>query len=268
GGRRRAGAGPRRARDREPDAVPDRDLRAEPDQQRPASHRAPAAPGLVRLVVLPAREGALPRQHLLPARQLLGRPPEAGDEDSDRRGAEAPRGLQEDAGREERAHPRHGRHRVLSTLHTVNAGQAIARIVGMFDQEEEKQIRQRLAETIRWIVGQRLVPKVGGGRWAVHDILANTIRSNELIVNGEQEGKTFYDIQDVGDPYLMMTFDQALLRSYEQGIITEETAVAYSTRKSIVQRGIDQIKQKRGQKTSDVEGLRLDIDYNRKLGKR
>src|SRR2546422_381584 len=159
-------------------------------------------------------------------------------------------------------------HLVLSTLHTVNAGQAIARIVGMFDQEEEQQIRQRLAETVRWIVGQRLVPKGGRGRWAVHDILANTIRSNELIVNGEQEGKTFYDIQDVGDPYLMMTFDQALLRSYEQGIITEETAVAYSTRKSIVQRGIDQIKQKRGQKTSDVEGLRLDIDYNRKLGKR
>src|SRR2546426_10415488 len=159
-------------------------------------------------------------------------------------------------------------HLVLSTLHTVNAGQAIARIVGMFDQEEEKQIRQRLAETVRWIVGQRLVPKVGGGRWAVHDILANTIRSNELIVNGEQEGKTFYDIQDGGDPYLMMTFDQALLRSYEQGIVTEETAVAYSTRKSIVQRGIDQIKQKRGQKTSDVEGMRLDIDYNRKLGQR
>src|SRR2546422_10349855 len=101
----------------------------------------------------------------------------------------------------------------------------------MFDQEEEKQIRQRLAETVRWIVGQRLVPKVGGGRWAVDDILANTIRSNELIVNGEQEGKTFYDIQDVGDPYLMMTFDQALLRSYEQGIVTEETAAAHSTRK-------------------------------------
>jgi len=157
-------------------------------------------------------------------------------------------------------------HLVLSTLHTVNAGQAIGRIVGMFDQEEEKQIRQRLAETVRWIVGQRLVPKIGGGRWAVHDILANTIRTNELIMNGEQEGKTFYDIQDVGDPYFMMTFDQALLRSYEQAIITEETAVAYSTRKSIVQRGIDQIKQKRGEKTSNVEGLRLDPDYNRKFG--
>src|SRR5256886_3077020 len=60
-------------------------------------------------------------------------------------------------------------HLVLSTLHTVNAGQAINRIVGMFDQDEEKQTRQRLADTIRWVVGQRLVPKIGGGRWAVHD---------------------------------------------------------------------------------------------------
>src|SRR5258708_5921534 len=100
-------------------------------------------------------------------------------------------------------------HLVLSTLHTVNAGQAVGRIVGMFDQEEEKQIRQRLAETVRWIVGQRLVPKIGGGRWAVHDILANTIRSNELIMNGEQEGKTFYDVQEVGEAYQMVTVDQA-----------------------------------------------------------
>jgi twitching motility protein PilT len=154
-------------------------------------------------------------------------------------------------------------HLVLSTLHTVNAGQAISRIVGMFDQEEEKQIRQRLADTIRWIVGQRLVPKVGGGRWAVHDILANTIRSNELILNGEADGKTFYDIQEVGEPFGMTTFDQSLLRSYEHGIIAEDTAVAYATRKAIVQRGIDTIKQKRGEKTTEIEGLRLDVDYNR-----
>jgi twitching motility protein PilT len=154
-------------------------------------------------------------------------------------------------------------HLVLSTLHTVNAGQAISRIVGMFDQEEEKQIRQRLADTIRWIVGQRLVPKIGGGRWAVHDILANTIRSNELILNGEADGKTFYDIQEVGEPFGMTTFDQSLLRSYEHGIIAEDTAVAYATRKAIVQRGIDTIKQKRGEKTTEIEGLRLDVDYNR-----
>jgi twitching motility protein PilT len=135
----------------------------------------------------------------------------------------------------------------------------------MFDKDEEKQIRQRLADTIRWVVGQRLVPKIGGGRWAVHDILANTIRSNELILQGEQEGKTFYDIQEVGEPFGMMTFDQSLLKAYEQGLVTEETAVNYSTRKAVVQRGVDTQKQKRGEKTTDLEGLRLDGDYNRSV---
>ncbi len=156
-------------------------------------------------------------------------------------------------------------HLVLSTLHTVNAGQAINRIIGMFDKDEEKQVRQRLADTVRWVVGQRLVPKVGGGRWAVHDILANTIRSNELILQGEQEGKTFYEIQEVGEPFGMMTFDQSLLHSYEHGLVTEDTAVNYSTRRAVVQRGVDTIKQKRGEKTTDVEGLKLDSDYNRSV---
>ena len=156
-------------------------------------------------------------------------------------------------------------HLVLSTLHTVNAGQAINRIIGMFDKDEEKQIRQRLGDTVRWVVGQRLVPKVGGGRWAVHDILANTIRSNELILLGEQEGKTFYEIQELGEPFGMMTFDQSLLHSYEHGLVTEDTAVNYATRKAVVQRGVDTIKQKRGEKTTDVEGLKLDSDYNRSV---
>ena len=56
-------------------------------------------------------------------------------------------------------------HLVMSTLHTINAGQTINRIVGMFDQSEETQIRVRLAETVRWVVSQRLLPKIGGGRW-------------------------------------------------------------------------------------------------------
>ncbi|HEX6209203.1 MAG TPA: PilT/PilU family type 4a pilus ATPase [Methylomirabilota bacterium] len=156
-------------------------------------------------------------------------------------------------------------HLVLSTLHTVNAGQAINRVIGMFDKDEEKQIRQRLADTIRWVVGQRLVPKVGGGRWAVHDILANTIRSNELFLQGESDGKTFYEIQEVGEPFGMMTFDQSLLHAYEHGLITEDTAVNYSTRRAVVQRGVDTIKQKRGEKTTDLDGLKLDHDYNRSV---
>jgi twitching motility protein PilT len=154
-------------------------------------------------------------------------------------------------------------HLVLSTLHTVSAGGAINRIVGMFDQEEEKQVRMRLAETVRWVVGQRLLPRVGGGRIAVHDILANTIRGRESILNGEAEGKTFYEIQEAGETYGMQTFDQAITRTFEAGLITEDTATAYATRKAVVQRGIDALKQKRGEKTTDIEALRLDVDYDR-----
>ena len=65
-----------------------------------------------------------------------------------------------------------------------------------------------------------------------------------------------------------MTFDQAIVHAYEAGMITEETAVAYATRKAIVQRGIDHVKQTRGEKTSDVEGLKLDWDYQKSVQKK
>lgn len=159
-------------------------------------------------------------------------------------------------------------HLVLSTLHTVDAGQTINRIVGMFDQEEEKQIRQRLADTIRWIVGQRLLPKIGGGRVAVHDILGNNIRTRESILMGESEGKTFYEIQEASEPFGMQTFDLAIIRAYEAGLITEETAVAYATRKAVVQRGIDKVKQTRGEKTTDIEGLKMDWEYDKDIKKK
>jgi len=152
-------------------------------------------------------------------------------------------------------------HLVLSTLHTVDAGQTINRIVGMFDQEEEKQIRQRLADTIRWIVGQRLLPKVGGGRLAIHDILGNNLRTKESILMGEAEGKTFYEIQEASEPFGMQTFDQAIIRAYAGGLIEAESAELYATRKAVVQRGIDKVKQTRGEKTTDIEGLAVDTGY-------
>jgi len=154
-------------------------------------------------------------------------------------------------------------HLVLSTLHTIDAGQTINRIVGMFEQEEEKQIRQRLAETIRWIVGQRLVPKVGGGRLAIHDILGNNMRTKESILMGECEGKTFYEIQEASEPFGMQTFDQALIKAFHGGLITQENAELYATRKAIVQRGVDTIRQARGEKTTDIEGLTIDTEYDK-----
>ncbi len=55
-------------------------------------------------------------------------------------------------------------HLVLSTLHTVDAGQSINRILGMFTLGEEQQLRVRLSDVLRYVVSQRLAPKTGGGR--------------------------------------------------------------------------------------------------------
>jgi twitching motility protein PilT len=159
-------------------------------------------------------------------------------------------------------------HLVMSTVHTVDAGQTINRIVGLFDPEEEKQVRQRLADTVRWIVSQRLLPKVGGGRVAIHDILGNNIRAHESILMGEGEGKTFYEIQEASVPFGMQTFDQALIKAYGEGLITQETAELYASRKAVVQRGIDKVKQTRGQKTTDIEGLTLDTGYAKTVKKK
>jgi twitching motility protein PilT len=153
-------------------------------------------------------------------------------------------------------------HLVLSTLHTVDAGQTINRIIGMFEQEEERQIRVRLADTIRWIVCQRLLPKIGGGRVAAFEILGSNLRVKDLILNGETEDKTFYDIMDNGRAFGMMTFDQSIAGLYEDQLITKETAAAYASHKDVVGRAIDAIKAAKGEKTTTIEGLTLDESYD------
>ena len=154
-------------------------------------------------------------------------------------------------------------HLVMSTLHTVDAGQTINRIVGMFNQEEEQQIRIRLADTLRWVISQRLVPKEGGGRIALLEIMNNNMRVKDTILNGESEDKTFYDLVRDGDAYGMWTFDQHIVKLYTQGLITEQTAKGYATRKAVVARGIDSVKASKGEKTTDIEGLSMDDSYDR-----
>jgi twitching motility protein PilT len=155
-------------------------------------------------------------------------------------------------------------HLVLTTLHTVDAGQTINRIVGMFEREEEKQIRIRLVDTIRWIACQRLLPKVGGGRVAAFEIMGANLRVKDSILNGESEGKTFYEMIEQSVPFGMMTFDQSISDLYKEGLITEDTAMSYASRKAIVGRAIDSIKSERGEKTTGIEGLRLDEQYGKK----
>jgi twitching motility protein PilT len=156
-------------------------------------------------------------------------------------------------------------HLVMSTLHTIDAGQTINRIVGMFEHSEEQLIRLRLAAMLRWVVSQRLLPKVGGGRIAALEIMRQNLRVQESILHGEAEGKMFYEIIDAGVSLNMQTFDTSILNLYESGLITEETAIAYASQRSVVLRGIDRIKNARGEKTTDVEGLVLDKNYEKRV---
>jgi twitching motility protein PilT len=148
-------------------------------------------------------------------------------------------------------------HLVLSTLHTVDAGQTINRILGMFETEEQEQIRLRLADTLRWVISQRLVPKIGGGRHAMLEIMGANLRTKETIVQGESEGKSFYEIIESSQPFGWRTFDYSALEGYEQGIITEETALLYCSKRGPVTRGIDNIKKGRGENTHNINGLKM-----------
>jgi twitching motility protein PilT len=154
-------------------------------------------------------------------------------------------------------------HLVLSTLHTVDAGQTISRILGMFDKDEERLVRIRLADTLRWIVSQRLLPKVGGGRVAALEIMGTNLRVKDSVLNGESEGKTFYEIIEAGEPFGMQTFDQSIIKLYQEEVIAEDTALAYASRKSVARRGIDDVKKKQGIITSDIEALALDPEYGK-----
>ncbi|MEW6518507.1 MAG: PilT/PilU family type 4a pilus ATPase [Thermodesulfobacteriota bacterium] len=149
-------------------------------------------------------------------------------------------------------------HLVLSTLHTVDAGSTINRCLGMFEHDEQPQIRNRLVDTIRWVVCQRLLPRVGGGRVAAFEIMGMNLRIREVILNGESEGKTFYEIITDGTAMGMTTFDQYILQLYQKGLVTEETAMGYCSRKSAMGRGLDMIKSAKGETTTGITGLTME----------
>jgi twitching motility protein PilT len=151
-------------------------------------------------------------------------------------------------------------HLVLSTLHTIDAGQTINRMLGMFEQGEQPQIRNRLVDTLRWIVGQRLLPRVGGGRIAAMEILCTSLRVKDLVLNGETEEKTFYNIIREGSAVDMRTFDQHILELYSRGQVTEKSALVYCSQRSQMNRGMDRLKSERGESTSSLDGLAMEAN--------
>ena len=151
-------------------------------------------------------------------------------------------------------------HLVLSTLHTTDAGATISRILGLFSPAEERLIRMRLAESLRYVVSQRLLPKEGGGRVAAFEVLKNTLRVKDLILQGESADKTFYNVLEQGATYGMQTFDQHFLALYSQGLVTEETALLSASDRSRLGQMIDRAKALRGDKATSLvlEGLEDD----------
>src|SRR3979411_1538598 len=153
-------------------------------------------------------------------------------------------------------------HLVLSTLHTVDAGQSINRILGLFSLGDEKQLRVRLSDSLRYVVSQRLAPKQGGGRQLLCEIMGDTLRTKETVTLGEGEHRSFYEIIEASSPFGWMTFDQSILNAYENDLISEDTAKLFASRQGRITRGIDLIQKARGVDSDLDSGLRLDVQEN------
>jgi twitching motility protein PilT len=151
-------------------------------------------------------------------------------------------------------------HLVFSTLHTISAGQTINRVLGMFGKEEEKQVRERMAETLRYVISQRLVSKTGGGRLLITEIMGSSLRTRESLIYGEGENRTFLEIIEAGDIHGWHSFDQSLLKAYDAGDIDEETAVIFATHKTKMRRDIEMSRKMRFDYAEESSGLQMSTD--------
>lgn len=114
---------------------------------------------------------------------------------------------------------------ILSTLHTVDATETINRIIDFFPPHQQKQIRLMLASTLKGIVSQRLLPKVGGGRIVATEVMVSTATIKEYILNESYTPRILEAIEQ-GEYYGMHSFDQSLLLLLAEGKIAPEHAFA------------------------------------------
>jgi twitching motility protein PilT len=121
-------------------------------------------------------------------------------------------------------------HLVMSTLHTVDASKTVERIVGVFPMADQQAIRTRLSKAFRYILSQRLLPKMDGqGRIAAVEILRSTMRTREYVEKGESEGKSLLDAMRDGSTEGMQHFDGEIDKLIRAGIVDFETGITYST---------------------------------------
>ena len=121
-------------------------------------------------------------------------------------------------------------HLVLSTLHTIDASKTIDRVIGLYPKNEEQVIRTRLAQTFRFIVSQRLIPRGDGdGRIAAVEILKSTPRTREYIAAGESEGKTLLDAMRDSKLDGMQDFDTVIKEMIQGNVVTLEDGLSFAT---------------------------------------
>jgi twitching motility protein PilT len=120
-------------------------------------------------------------------------------------------------------------HLVFSTLHTIDASKTVERIVGTFDSGDQHAVRSRLAASFRYFISQRLVPKIGGGRIAVLEVLKSTMRTRDYIERGDEEGRSLLDAMRDGELDGMQHFDGELEKLARADVITTANALLYAT---------------------------------------
>jgi twitching motility protein PilT len=151
-------------------------------------------------------------------------------------------------------------HLVFSTLHTTSAAMTVNRVIGMFGTDEETQVRERLAGSMRYVISQRLVPAIAGGRLLVTEMMGSSLRTREAILLGENEGRRLDDIIEAGTPYGWHSFEQSLFKAYEQELITDETALLYCSNKMKMIQRIDSVslhKSRKGDNSSLFATLKM-----------
>jgi twitching motility protein PilT len=121
-------------------------------------------------------------------------------------------------------------HLVMSTLHTIDAAKTVERIIGSFSMSEQHAIRGRFSKAFRYIISQRLMPKIGGkGRVAVLEILKSTLRTREYVEKGESEGKTLLDAMRDGSQDGMQHFDAEIEKLMRARIVDIDVGMSYAT---------------------------------------
>ena len=121
-------------------------------------------------------------------------------------------------------------HLVLSTLHTIDATEAINRVIATFPPHYQKQVRIQLASVLKAVVSMRLIPRADGkGRVPAVEVLITTPFIRECITDKEKSHLIHPSIAQGTSQYGMQTFDQSIFNLFEQGLVTYEESLRWST---------------------------------------